>query len=327
CINSVSRRTLNEVLLSEAEKYPNVSVKFHQKLTGGNLEAGEATFVNTETGEQIKEKADLIVGCDGAYSMVRRMMMKRPLFDFSQEYIEHGYLELYIPPTEKAKKFMELNYLHIWPRKRYMMIALPNFDQSWTVTLFMPLDVFENLNCPDNLIEFFKDNFPDAMELIGEESLIKSFFRTKPSNLLCVKCKPYHVGDKTVILGDAAHAMVPFYGQGMNCGMEDCIILDDLMTKFNEDLSQVLPSYTEFRHPDAVAICDLALYNYVEMRDLVNSKTFLLRKKVDSVLNYLFPTKWVPLYSTVTFSRERYHRCIQNKQWQDKVSNEPSTLD
>jgi kynurenine 3-monooxygenase len=169
------------------------------------------------------------------------------------------------------------------------------------------------------LSSFFQENFPDAVPLIGEKGLVQSFFRTKPSHLLCVKCKPYHVADKTVILGDAAHAMVPFYGQGMNCGMEDCIIFDELMTKFNEDLSQVLPAYTEFRHPDAVAICDLALYNYIEMRDLVNSKVFLLRKKVDNILNYFFPSAWVPLYTTVTFSRERYHKCIQNRKWQDKV--------
>ncbi|PVD26591.1 hypothetical protein C0Q70_14268 [Pomacea canaliculata] len=269
--------------------------------------------------EEVRRKVDLIVGSDGAHSAVRQQMMKSVRFDFQQEYIPHGYMELTIPPTTSGDFAMEVNYLHIWPRNEFMMIALPNEDRSYTTTLFMPFEMFEAIKTEDQLMDLFHKYYPDSLPLLGEENLKKIFFSTKASPLLTVKCSPYHVGDKAVLIGDAAHAMVPFYGQGMNCGFEDCLVLTDILDKYGDDFSQALPAYTKFRNPDAKAICDLAMYNYTEMRALVNTKSFLLRKMLDRILNTVFPNAWVPLYTMVTFSRTRYHECVARRAWQDKV--------
>nr|CAD7603412.1 unnamed protein product [Timema genevievae] len=318
-IYSVSRKFLNELLLTAAEKDPNVHFHFHHKLVAADLDTGSTTFHRAGQSEAVSETADLVVGADGAFSTIRRQLMKRPGFDYSQRYIEHGYLELCIPPTEDGEFAMEQNYLHIWPRGTFMMIALPNQDRSWTVTLFMPFHKFDSLDTPEKLVEFFRECFPDAVALIGQEQLVRDFFATRPSSLVSVKCKPYHIGCTALIIGDAAHAMVPFYGQGMNAGFEDCRLLDELMERHNDDLSLVLPEFSQTRNEDAEAICDLAMYNYIEMRDLVNKRSFLWRKKLDELLFWLFPRKWVPLYTSVTFSNMSYTKCLSNKQWQDKV--------
>lgn len=160
---------------------------------------------------------------------------------------------------------MAQNYLHIWPRGEFMMIALPNQDHSWTVTMFMPFAKFAMLDTTEKLLDFFQKNFPDAIPLIGEERLIKDFFNATALPLVSIKCKPYHVGNRAIIIGDAAHAMVPFYGQGMNAGMEDCLLLDQLFEEYNMNISKILPEFTKRRHEDAHAICDLAMYNYIEV--------------------------------------------------------------
>ncbi|XP_047736345.1 kynurenine 3-monooxygenase [Hyalella azteca] len=319
CIYSVGRRFVNEVLLTKAESFPNVTCHFEHQLTSINLDERRMIFTNPSSKERTEVTADLIIGCDGAYSAVRKEMLKRPQFNYSQQYIPHGYMELCIPPNSNGEFAMPANYLHIWPRGNFMMIALPNQDRSWTVTLFMPFPIFDSLNSPAKLIEFFTRYYPDSIPLIGREKLIKDFFANKALPMITVKCSPYHVGGSCVILGDAAHAMVPFYGQGMNCGMEDCLVLDEILTQHSEDLNAALPAYSVKRNPDAEAIVDLAMYNYVEMRDLVNSRLFLIRKKIDNALNVVFPRSWVPLYTMVTFSREPYHSCILKKRWQDKV--------
>ncbi|GBM77107.1 Kynurenine 3-monooxygenase [Araneus ventricosus] len=302
CIYSVGRRFLNETLLNEY--FSSINVSRFPRPDG-----------------QVKEESsgDLLIGSDGAYSAMRRQMLKLPRFNYSQDYIEHGYLELCIPPTDIGEFAMEKNYLHIWPRHTFMMIALPNQDASYTVTLFMPFSMFEKLNTPEKLLQFFEEQFPDSIPLIGKEKLVTDFFKTTPSALVSIKCNPYHVDDKALIIGDAAHAMVPFYGQGMNAGFEDCEILSELLEAYCYDLKRVLPGFTERRHQDAVAICDLAMYNYTEMRHLVTSKKFLLRKMFDELIFTVFPKAWMPLYTMVTFSKLRYSHCISRKQMQDKI--------
>jgi len=319
CIYSVGRRYVNEILLDKGEEFSNITYHFNHKLVKADLNKPELTFSvdQQNQNEQITVNPDLIIGCDGAYSTVRKEMMRKPRFNYSQEYIPHAYMELSVPPINDDFA-MEKNYLHIWPRGQFMMIALPNQDKSFTLTLFMPTDTFSGIKTREDVLQFFQDNFRDSIDLIGKEKLVSDYFANPYLPLVSIKCKPYNIGATSVILGDAAHAMVPFYGQGMNCGMEDCIVLNDCFES-EGSISAALDKYTKVRNPDAEAMCDLALYNYIEMRDLVNKKSFLLRKKLDSFLHWMFPNFWVPLYTSVTFSRMRYHKCISNKNWQDST--------
>jgi len=328
-IFSVGRRYINEILLDAGEKNDNITYHFHHKLIKANLEKPELTFERTDVQDESEKTVivnpDLVIGCDGAYSAVRKEMLKRPRFNFSQEYIPHAYMELSMPPIGDDFA-MPPNYLHIWPRGQFMMIGLPNQDKTFTITLFMPTSTFESIKDRDSLLQFFNENFRDSIPLIGLERLVTDFFSNRALPLVSVKCSPYNVGGKTLIMGDAAHAMVPFYGQGMNCGMEDCMVLEDCLTKHEMNLDAALNEYSKTRNPDAEAMCDLAMYNYVEMRDLVNKKSFLIRKKLDNFLHWLLPERWVPLYTSVTFSRMRYHMCVSNRAWQDAALSKISSI-
>jgi len=315
CIYSVGRRYINEILLTKGDSFDNITYHFNHKLVKADLDTPQLTFTTADK-ENVTVNPDVIFGCDGAYSAVRKEMMRRPRFDYSQEYIPHAYMELCIPPSATGDFGIEKNYLHIWPRGQFMMIGLPNQDKSFTLTLFMPTSTFNSITNQKDLIDFFIENFRDSIPLIGRDNLIRDYFQNKALPLVSIKCKPYNVGATAVILGDAAHAMVPFYGQGMNCGMEDCIVLNDCLDS-ESSLEQALDKYSTFRNPDAEAMCDLAMYNYIEMRDLVNKKSFLVRKKLDNFLHWILPNWWVPLYTSVTFSRMRYHQCISNRKWQD----------
>uniref|UniRef100_A0A8D3C392 Kynurenine 3-monooxygenase n=1 Tax=Scophthalmus maximus TaxID=52904 RepID=A0A8D3C392_SCOMX len=291
-------------------------------LTGKNINRilhFTATVLRSDGSEE-QIKADLIVGCDGAFSAIRKQFLRRSRFNYSQTYIPHGYMELTIPPIN-GEFSMKPNYLHIWPRNTFMMIALPNTDKTFTCTLFMPFDEFEKITTGDEVIEFFQKYFPDTIPLIGVDALKRDYFHLPAQAMVSVKCSPYHIGDTCVLMGDAAHAVVPFYGQGMNAGFEDCIVFDEILDQFNDDFSVVLPEYTRVRVPDDHAIADLAMYNYVEMRAHVNSKWFLFRKHVDNFLHFLMPKTLVPLYTMVTFTRTRYHQALERWKWQDKVRN------
>ncbi|XP_026841877.1 kynurenine 3-monooxygenase [Drosophila persimilis] len=314
CLYSVGRKQLNEVLLNACDKLPNIQCHFEHKLTKASIKEGLMEFKQPHREGVVAASADLIVGCDGAFSSVRQQLVKLPGFNYSQDYIETGYLELCIPA--KAGEFqMPPNYLHIWPRNSFMMIALPNQDKSFTVTLSMPFKMFASIQSQDQLLAFFRQHYTDALPLIGEEQLIKDFFKTRPQHLVSIKCKPYHYADKALILGDAAHAMVPYYGQGMNAGMEDVTLLTSILGQ-PLPLDEALAQFTEDRWKDAFAICDLAMYNYVEMRDLTKRWSFRCRKWLDTLLFRLFPG-WIPLYNSVSFSSMPYSECIANRKWQD----------
>ncbi|XP_029673211.1 kynurenine 3-monooxygenase [Formica exsecta] len=319
CIYSISRRHLNKILLDAAEKYPNVQINFNKKLVDADLEKGKMKFLNMKTGAIENTETDLIIGADGAYSKVRKIMAKRPLFNCSQTYIEHGYVELSVPSGKNNEFAMSGNNLHIWPRGEFMMTSLPNEDHTFTGNLFAPFHVLEKLKTPEALLRFCAEYFPDLLRLIGEQRLVQQFFEKEPQTLISIKCKPYHVEKTALIVGDAAHAMVPFYAQGMNAGFEDVLLLDELMECYNSDFTKILPKFSELRCDDGHAICDLAMYNYLEMRDLVMRKSFLLRKFVDKVLYMFSPNSWIPLYSSVHFTRMSFRDCIAHKEWQDKV--------
>ncbi|XP_017571288.1 kynurenine 3-monooxygenase isoform X1 [Pygocentrus nattereri] len=316
-ILSVDRANLNKELLSVAEAYPNTKLNFNHKLLDWSPETGAMTFHGPD-GNEKEFHADLIVGCDGAFSATRKQFLRRSRFNYSQTYIPHGYLELTIPPRN-GDFAMKPNFLHIWPRHTFMMIALPNLDKTFTCTLFMPFEDFEKITTGNELLGFFQKNFPDSIPLIGVDALMRDFFRLPAQALVWVTCSPYHVLDSCVLMGDAAHAMVPFYGQGMNAGFEDCIVFNEIMDQFNEDFAAVLPEYTRVRAPDDQAMAELAMYNYVEMRSHVNSRYFLFRKFLDNTLHFVMPKTIIPLYTMITFTRTRYRQAVIQWQWQNKV--------
>lgn len=310
-ICSVSRSGLNKLLLNAAERFENVSLYFDERCTSVDLSRTAAHMHHTVKGHDRVLTSDVIFGTDGAFSAVRGSMQITDRYNYSQSYIEHGYKELTIPPGPNNSHLLEKNALHIWPRHRYMLIALPNTDGSFTCTLFFPFEgdiSFDRLRTPEDLKVFFEKNFPDVVPLMPH--LTDEFFSNPTSSLVTVHCWPW-VTNRTALIGDAAHAIVPFFGQGMNAGFEDCRILDELITEYEGDWPKILQAFQVTRKPDADAVAELALQNFIEMRDLIADKNFLLRKKIEARMHELFPDKWVPLYSMVTFSDMPYSEALR----------------
>lgn len=308
-INSISRGNLNLVLMERAEQL-GVQFIFEERITQVNLEKttiGDRTF-------------DYIVGADGAFSVVRNAFQITDRFNYSQEYIQHGYKEFHIPASKTGEFQMEQNALHIWPRESFMLIALPNPDGSFTCTLFFAFEgnlSFEKLISAEAQHAFFNTNFPDALALMPE--FFNDFSTNPTSSLVTVRCFPW-VKNKTLLVGDAAHAIVPFYGQGMNAGFEDCRVFNQLLDEHQDQWETALPAFQRLRKPDADAIAQLALYNFIEMRDLVGDADFLLRKKIEAKLYEHFPQRWIPLYSMVTFHENiRYSEALQIGEKQRKI--------
>lgn len=320
-INSVSRGGLNELLMNEAEAN-GVKVMFEHRCVDVDFANASASFDNGTT-----VKADFLFGADGAFSALRSAMQKTDRFDYAQEYITAGYKELSMPPTADGNFALDPGALHIWPRGEYMLIALPNLDKSFTCTLFFPFEgpiSFEALKTEADVTAFFHDKFKDATPHLS--NLEKEFFDNPTASLVTVRCKPWVKGN-TALIGDAAHALVPFYGQGMNAGFEDCFVFNQLLEKHSTINDDLLAEYQALRIPDANAIADLALYNFIEMRDKVADSRFILQKKIEKKLNQLHPDKWVPLYSMTTFSDFRYSEAwaLGRKQQaiMDKVLDQP----
>ncbi|MFM8849651.1 MAG: FAD-dependent oxidoreductase [Cytophagales bacterium] len=320
-INSVSRGGLNQVLITEAEKL-GVEFHFEKKIHNIDFDKTSISF-QTSNLEPRTTNFDLIIGSDGAFSAARLSMQMTDRFDYQQNYIDHGYKELHIPASKTGEFQMEKHALHIWPRESYMLIALPNPDCSFTLTLFFPFEgdtSFAQLNTETAVTHFFKTVFPDAYELMP--TLLKDFFHNPTSSLVTVKCFPW-AKNNTLLIGDAAHAIVPFFGQGMNAGFEDIRELNALLDIFSDDWNQVLPAFQTQRKPNADAIAQLALDNFIEMRDLVNDPEFILRKKIEAKLHLLYPDKWIPLYSMVTFQESiPYAVAYATGQKQKKIMQE-----
>jgi kynurenine 3-monooxygenase len=319
-INSISRGGLNSLLMTTAEKE---GVKFHFgfKCTGIDFERTIAHIKNNDSSFDVHTK--LIFGADGAYSAVRQAMQKTDRFDFSQSYISHGYKELSFRPSASGDFVFDKNALHIWPRKQFMLIALPNKDKSFTVTLFLPYkgeNSFETLNSNEAIGAFFKKEFQDAYALMP--NLIEEFNENPAASLLTTRCYPWS-NKRVCLIGDAAHAVVPFYGQGMIAGFEDCYVLNKLLNEYDNDWKKVLPLFQQQRKPDADAIADLAMENFVVMRDKVADADFLVRKEIEAHLHDLYPEKWIPLYSMVTFNEDiRYSEALERGLKQRKIMDE-----
>lgn len=320
-IYSVSRGELNRQLLLEAEKYENVHFYFNHRCLDINLDTAEIYFENQDTSEQVHYQFDRIIGADGAFSAIRNKMQKTDRFNYSQFYLEHGYKELSIPANSAGKHQLEPNYLHIWPRGNYMLIALANLDGSFTCTLFFPFEgknSFNALTTPADVNRFFEQEFADAKKLMP--NLTNEFFENPTSSLVTVRCNPWNYGTKVLLIGDASHAIVPFYGQGMNSGFEDCFVLEQFLNQYDQNWDVVVPEFAKHRKPDGDAISELALQNFIEMRDKVANSKFLLQKKIERKIFDKYPNKWVPLYSMVTFNDEfRYSEAWNIGQKQEKI--------
>lgn len=306
-IYSVSRGDLNRIMVEEADKLPHVDFYFDHRCADIDFDTNHITFEDTATGKTIPSQADLVFGADGAYSAVRYQMQRTPNFNLSQHHEPYGYKELHIPPGPNATHLIEKNALHIWPRGSFMMIALPNLDGSFTVTLFAAFkgeNSFEGLTTETAVEAYFGKHFADAMALMP--NLKKDFFENPTSSLVTVKCYPWRYKNVSLI-GDAAHAIVPFYGQGMNCGFEDAKELDDILTATNENWDEALEKFQVQRKPNGDAIADLALYNYIEMRDLSGRADFQLRTKIEKKIAEWFPEQFMTHYGMVTFSDLSYN--------------------
>ncbi|XXF77875.1 NAD(P)/FAD-dependent oxidoreductase [Myxococcaceae bacterium GXIMD 01537] len=305
-INSLSRAWLNQFLLTSAEQTGRVHLRFRQRVTGLDLDEGRLTVLDEATGATRTEDAPVLFGTDGANSVVRQALTRRPGYRATQEPLSHGYKELTIPAGPGGAFQMEKNALHIWPRGAYMLIALPNLDGSFTCTLFLPFEgpvSFASLDSPERVRAFFEEQFPDVLALIP--GLVEDFFRNPTGHMVTVKSAPWHLGGAAVLLGDAAHAIVPFFGQGMNCGFEDCVELDaclDAQPRWEEAFTR----FSARRKTQADAIADMAVENFIEMRDSTAQPRFLLEKGVEKVLLNAFPGEFVSRYTLVSFSRVPY---------------------
>lgn len=323
-INSISRGDLNGILLSEAETHKNVTIHFNNKCTAVDIDTTTATFKNYLTKETFQVTADVIFGTDGAGSILRKSyyLAHKFLFSYSQNYLTHGYKELEIPADANGKHQISKDYLHIWPRGDYMLIALPNLDGSFTVTLFLGREEgvynFKILDSEKKIKTFFKEQFPDALKLIPN---IAQEFANNPTGALgTVKCFPWQYQGKTLLMGDAAHAVVPFYGQGMNASFEDVTVFDAILEKYEGNWETIFKEFQKNRKPATDAIADLAVENYFEMRDHVSNPLFKEKRKLEMALEKHFPTEYFSKYSMVTFNENiSYFEAMKKGRAQDKA--------
>ena len=319
CINSIGRATLNAAVIAAAQRYPNVRVHFNHKCTDVDL-AEAVCHLETETGK-VTVRGDAVIGVDGAFSAVRASMQRNiDNFQYDENYLAHGYKELTIPPAPDGSWRMEKNALHIWPRKSFMMIALPNPDGSFTCTLFWEFEgarSFATTKTDDDVRRFFGEEFPDAVPLLP--TLLEDFKNNPTGSLVTIRCAPWYYRDRVCLLGDAAHAVVPFYGQGMNAAFEDCVVLDECLDKFPDNRERAFAKYFESRKENADALADLAIGNFIEMRDKTASRTFRAKKKLDHLLEAALPGMYLPLYTMVTFTRIPYAQAARRARLQDRI--------
>jgi len=308
-------------VIEAAQRYSNVRVHFNHRCIEVDLDSATAHLLNTSTNQPLESSGDTVIGVDGAFSAVRQSMQKKlENFEYDESYLAHGYKELTIPPGPDGSWQMEKNALHIWPRKSFMMIALPNPDGSFTCTLFWEFEgprSFATTKTSDDVRRFFDEEFPDTVALMP--TLFEDFRQNPTGSLVTIRCAPWYYKDKVALVGDAAHAVVPFYGQGMNAAFEDCVVLDDCLEKFQNNRERAFSEYFLKRKENADALADLAIGNFIEMRDKTASKTFRAKKKLDHLLEAALPGIYLPLYTMVTFTRIPYAEAARRARLQDRI--------
>src|SRR5438034_3329217 len=319
CINSIGRASLNTTVIEAAQRHPNVRVHFNHKCTDVYLNEA-VCHLETGTGK-LTVRGDAVIGLDGAFSAVRNsMQLKINNFHYDESYLAHGYKEMTIPSGPDGSWRMEKNALHIWPRKSFMMIALPNPDGSFTCTLFWEFEgprSFATTKTDDDVRRFFDEEFPDAVALMP--TLLEDFKQNPTGSLVTIRCAPWFYQDKVALVGDAAHAVVPFYGQGMNAAFEDCVVLDDCLENFQDNRERAFSEYCVKRKENTDALADLAIGNFIEMRDKTASRAFRAKKKLDQLLEASLPGIYLPLYTMVTFTRIPYAEAARRARLQDRI--------
>jgi kynurenine 3-monooxygenase len=321
-INSISRADLNIALMNAAEAH-GVRIHFQKRCTGVDLKTDAIHLQDEQTGDRKSVGANVVIGCDGSASAIRWEMLRLARFNFSQQYLDYGYKELTIPASPEGKHSLEPHALHIWPRGNYMLIALPNVDGTFACILFLPfegLDSFATLANQSDVLDFFRARFPDALALMPR--LAENYFENPTGAMATIKCSPWHVDGRVLLLGDAAHAIVPFFGQGINCGFEDCMVLLELLDRHGPDWPRVFAEFETARKINTDAIADMAVENFVEMRDRVADPRFLFRKKVELALEARYPQRFVPKYAMVTFHRIPYSIALARGAVQDRMLNQ-----
>ncbi len=326
-INSISRATLNKLLMTAAEQTGRVKIFFNQRVSGYRVETNTLELHDECANRSYQLQANVVIGTDGSASAIRHAMEKLPGYNVLQSELDYGYKELVIPPLSSGAFQLEKNALHIWPRTTYMLIALPNFEGSFTCTLFLPFHgtpSFDSLQTKENAHGFFMEQFPDAVPLI--DNLEETFFQNPTGHMVTVKSEQWHIDGKVLLMGDAAHGIVPFFGQGMNCGFEDCTIFDELLENFRQgtsvDWKGLFHAMTQERVPNTNAIADMAVENFAEMRDKVGDKKFLIQKGVEKILQTRFPGRYVSRYSLVTFSNVPYTVAMEAGVVQERLLSE-----
>lgn len=319
CIYSIGRAALNATVIDAALRNPQVQVHFNHKCTGVSLDSATARFEHDA--RVVSASGDAVIGVDGAYSAVRDSLgEKLAEFDYDESYLDHRYKELTIPPAVDGSWPLEPNALHIWPRRSFMTIALPNPDGSFTCTLFLQHKgrrSFSSLRRDEEVRRFFENEFADAVPLMPQ--LLEEFREHPTGTLVTIRCAPWYYRDKVALLGDAAHAVVPFYGQGMNAAFEDCVVLDECLARWPNDRGRAFAEYYSARKPNTDALADLAVQNFIEMRDKTASRTFRAKKKLDHWIEAALPGKYLPLYTMVTFTRMPYAQAQRRARLQDLI--------
>jgi kynurenine 3-monooxygenase len=319
---SISRGVLNKRMIDLAENN-GVEFRFEEKVWDVDLPEAKVYTGDSEKGEWKEYPFDLIFGCDGAFSRVRHKMQRRSRFDYSQDFIDVGYKELTIPANIDGTHKLDKNSFHIWPRGKFMFIAMPNLDGSFTCTLFMPFEgeiSFESIKTKKDAVHFFNTYFPNVKNEI--ENLTEDFFKNPTSAMVTMKCYPWTYWDKVALVGDSAHAVVPFYGQGMNAGFEDIFVLDEIIQEFGDDWEKIFETYQQRRKPNADAIAELSYRNFVEMSSKTADANFLLQKKIEKHFSAKHPDKWIPAYSRVTFSERPYAEALAAGDAQEMIMKE-----